>query len=144
MTETKFEVGKKYRTKGGWPATITDIDVRGRLIVHHDCETVVSPVMHASNGAFHGWESDYDLLPAIEPEGAGMHPKVRQALVAMADLWGAFAGDIQTGLLDPCGGECFQLDGARIACGYESREAALTECRQIIESIDILLEGRAG
>lgn len=85
------------------------------------------------------------LLPAIKPEGApaGMHPKVRQALVSMADLWGAFAGDIQTGLLDPCGGGCFLLDGARIACSYQSREAALAECRQIIESIDHLLEGGA-
>lgn len=113
-------------------------------------------VIHSRSGSFfpHGWdgriqdrsESEYDLLlPAIEPEGAaaGMHPKVRQALVAMADLWGAFAGDIQTGLLDPCGGECFQLDGARIACGYESREAALAECRQIIDSIDHLLEGQS-
>lgn len=86
------------------------------------------------------------LLPAIEPEGgpAGMHPKVRQALVSMADLWGAFAGDIQTGLIDPCGNGYFLLDdGARIVCGYESREAALAECRQIIESIDHLLEGRS-
>lgn len=93
---------------------------------------------------YHGKEDENDLLlPAIEPEGAaaGMHPKVRQALVAMADLWGAFAGDIQTGLIDPCGGGCFLLDGARIACGYESREAALAECRQIIDSIDHLLEG---
>lgn len=145
-----FEEGKTYNTLGGGIALVESIedDPRDRypMAVRMTMDGSSYGIWLSKKGKnCHIGDSPYDLLlPAIEPERERFSGPTVASLTAYLDFWLAFRGDVIDGLIDPCGNGYFLLsDGARIMCGYESREAALAECRQIIESIDHLLEGGA-
>ena len=73
-----FEVGKTYRTKGGWDAKVEHIDIHDRTIlaIHQDGGGGRTPVIHNMDGTAdlkEGGFEDYTLIdpsdtPTTEPD----------------------------------------------------------------------------
>lgn len=156
-TETKFEIGRRYRALGGWIGTVTEIsNWDGRLHVTHDRLDMSGKfVLKTSNlpdGRFNyeGCEGEHEndlLLPAIEPE-VEVAKKVNrfsddtfEALARYSAFWTSFVHGIQSGEINPCNGVIWKChEGGYISCTYLTREAALSEAAEVIRQIDALLE----
>jgi len=149
MTETKFKPGETYKTRKGEPMRIKRIDDREEVFPVIAVDALGFDHCHRADGKYFNGDVDSDndlLLPAIEAEGAPapeMHPRVREALVAMRELWESFAKDVRILWVNPGDGGLYAYkSGSGIVRNYPSYPAALAEASAVIAAINSLLEGR--
>lgn len=154
MSETKFEVGKKYRTKGGGWRFIESIDDDEYLPINALDEEGNEGWYYPADGEYHCSYSDkYDLLlPAIEPEGAAQEaselsePTIN-ALKAYREFWDDFRLRVLGGQVDATNGRTYPYlvgSGGCVACNYATGLDAISDASAVIAAINSLLEGRAG